>query len=215
MRALYSENLVAIGGVPPYSWSLISGGLPPDLTLSAQGPLSGIPTEEGTFNFTARVTDEEGKFAEKEFALTINPEKAAEVVSFHDPNLEVCVKSALGIGPTDPITTTLAQTLTSLDCNTRGIQSLNGLESLSNLTTLSLFDNTISDITPLSGLIQLTFLNLPGNSISDISPLVANPGLGVGDQIDLFSNLLDTGDCADLQILIDREADVFHDVICP
>ena len=93
------------------------------------------------------------------------------VPEFEDPNLEAAVRDQLGIGPADPLTVALAQTLTLLDASSRNIQSLNGLESLSNLTLLTLDGNPISDIGPLEGLRELTLLILIGNSISDIGPL--------------------------------------------
>jgi hypothetical protein len=52
-----SQQLTASGGEPPYKWSLAEGVLPPGLTLSTNGLISGTPTNAGTFNFVARVTD--------------------------------------------------------------------------------------------------------------------------------------------------------------
>jgi hypothetical protein len=49
--------LSASGGVPPYTWSVSSGNLPPGLVLSPAGSLSGTPTSAGAFSFTAQVTD--------------------------------------------------------------------------------------------------------------------------------------------------------------
>ena len=105
--------------------------------------------------------------------------------------------------------------LTTLTLGNNSISDISPLSGLTQLTTLRIGGNSISDITPLSGLTQLTILRLIANSIGDITPLVANPGLGLGDTIILNSNLLDTGDCVDLQTLIDRGANVLHDVICP
>jgi Putative Ig domain len=48
---------VATGGVLPYRWSLDLGPVPPGLTLSTAGVISGTPTTTGTFTFTVRVTD--------------------------------------------------------------------------------------------------------------------------------------------------------------
>ncbi len=53
----YSAPLAASGGVPPYSWAVTSGTLPPGLQLGADGNIAGIPTSLGTFTFSATVTD--------------------------------------------------------------------------------------------------------------------------------------------------------------
>lgn len=53
----YSATLIALGGTPPYNWS-IDGTLPNGLTLvSATGVISGTPTKTGTYNFTVQVSD--------------------------------------------------------------------------------------------------------------------------------------------------------------
>jgi hypothetical protein len=58
---LYSSALTASGGVPPYTFSITSGSLPPGLTLNTStGAITGTPTTAGTFNFTAKVTDSSG-----------------------------------------------------------------------------------------------------------------------------------------------------------
>ena len=55
--AAYSETVTATGGYGPYVFSVTPGGLPPGLTLSAGGLISGAPTASGTYNFTIRATD--------------------------------------------------------------------------------------------------------------------------------------------------------------
>ena len=52
----YAANLSAGGGVPPYSWSVASGNVPPGLVLNNAGTLSGTPSSAGSFSFTAQVT---------------------------------------------------------------------------------------------------------------------------------------------------------------
>lgn len=52
----YSTTLAASGGTPPYTWSE-TGPLPPGLSLSSAGVISGTPTTAGTYPFTATVTD--------------------------------------------------------------------------------------------------------------------------------------------------------------
>lgn len=53
----YSQTLTATGGLAPYTFTFISGNLPPGLNLAMNGSLSGTPTSTGTFNFTAQATD--------------------------------------------------------------------------------------------------------------------------------------------------------------
>ena len=66
-------NLFADGGVPDYTWSLVSGELPPGLELSeSPGRITGTPTTAGTFTFTVRVTDSREAFAERTFSITIS-----------------------------------------------------------------------------------------------------------------------------------------------
>ena len=54
----YGAQLTSTGGVAPVTWSVSSGSLPPGLSLDpASGVLSGIPTQAGTFDFTAQAAD--------------------------------------------------------------------------------------------------------------------------------------------------------------
>ena len=50
----YNQTLTATGGQKPYTWTNISGTLPPGLTLATNGVISGTPTVAGTSNFTVR-----------------------------------------------------------------------------------------------------------------------------------------------------------------
>ena len=68
----YSQSLFAAGGTAPYAWSLTAGALPNGLTLSAVGVVSGSPTQTGTFNFTAKVTDGAGTMLSRAFSVKIN-----------------------------------------------------------------------------------------------------------------------------------------------
>jgi hypothetical protein len=73
--AAYSAQIGASGGQPPYSWSLALGSAnpPPGLTLQPSGLISGTPTNSGTFNFKAQVTDMNSTTTNKVMAITINP----------------------------------------------------------------------------------------------------------------------------------------------
>jgi len=64
----YNKTLTASNS--PVTWSLESGSLPYGLGLSEQGIISGIPTIEGTYNFTVKATNLIG-FDTKEFTIII------------------------------------------------------------------------------------------------------------------------------------------------
>ena len=58
VNVAYSGTLAASGGATPYTWSIISGSLPPGLTLNtSSGTVTGTPNSPGIFNFTAQVRD--------------------------------------------------------------------------------------------------------------------------------------------------------------
>lgn len=124
---------------------------------------------------------------------------AGAVVTFSDPDLESAVKDALSIPRTAPLTCRLAATvtnlprigaiesldgiqnltaLTSVDFGYNGIRDLTPLASLTQLEAVNLTSNpALADLTPLSGLGELRVLSLSRNRISDLSPLSALTGL--------------------------------------
>lgn len=74
LNQAYSQTLVAIGGMTPYTWSQTAGALPAGLTVNANGTITGTPTEAGAFNFTIQVQDSSGPAltANKAFDLLVN-----------------------------------------------------------------------------------------------------------------------------------------------
>ena len=72
------KDSAATGGLQPFTWTIDSGALPPGLTLTAGGVLSGTPPtgSAGTYNFTVRVTDSQSPVKAYQVAnlsLMINP----------------------------------------------------------------------------------------------------------------------------------------------
>src|ERR1035438_643340 len=54
----YTETIFAIGGSGPYALSILSGSLPPGLSLnSSTGVVSGMPTTIGSYSFTIKAVD--------------------------------------------------------------------------------------------------------------------------------------------------------------
>jgi hypothetical protein len=77
----YTAQVSAIGGQPPYIWSVAPGsaGLPANLSLASDGAISGIPTSAGTTYFYLRVTDAASAYVDQMFSLTfLYPELAIE-----------------------------------------------------------------------------------------------------------------------------------------
>ena len=70
--ASYAALLSAKGGVPPYSWSVSSGQLPPGLWLAeAGGRIARTPTTGGTYSLTVTAKDLMGNMASKRFTLEV------------------------------------------------------------------------------------------------------------------------------------------------
>jgi hypothetical protein len=70
----YSCALVVTGGVPPYTFSLVGGSLPPGTTLDpTYGVVYGTPTTAGSYSFTVRVTDSLGSTADVTCGITVAP----------------------------------------------------------------------------------------------------------------------------------------------
>ena len=69
-------TLSATGGQSPYTWSLTanSAGLPPNLTLSAGGVISGTPTNSATYdNIQIQMNDSSGRSVIMNYSITIDP----------------------------------------------------------------------------------------------------------------------------------------------
>ena len=77
MNMAYTGTLIAAGGTLPYSWSIASGSLPPGLTLTSAGIISGTPTTTGTVSFTAQVRDAGNPSQTVTSPLSITTTKAA------------------------------------------------------------------------------------------------------------------------------------------
>lgn len=70
----FSQALSSSGGVAPYAYTLQGGALPPGLSLSGAGVLSGTPTQRGAYSFSVRSTDATTQFVDKGYTGTVlNP----------------------------------------------------------------------------------------------------------------------------------------------
>ena len=96
---------------------------------------------------------------------------APQQVEFPDPNLEEAIRSRLGFNADKQIHADDLKKINKLYASSSAISNISGLEKLTNLTELSLYNNKVSDLTPLSGLQNLRILELGNNQISDLNPL--------------------------------------------
>ena len=98
---------VASGGTAPFTWTE-TGALPPGLSLSSTGLLSGTPTNSGPFPFTVTVTDSAPtpETNSVPFAITINP-PPPQIVAINnvDDGLWSTTLPAVIVGTPYPTTT--------------------------------------------------------------------------------------------------------------
>lgn len=77
--ANYNQQLTATGGTAPYIFELFAGSLPPGLTLSNSGLLSGTLSSANSTNFTIKTTDTFGCTGTRTYTIigcnvvTVNP----------------------------------------------------------------------------------------------------------------------------------------------
>ena len=127
---------------------------------------------------------------------TLSPEdhcidfSADAIVTFADPDLAVLVHDALGLDMQEPLSCERAADLEQFAVTATServvyggtlrparqpsepaFESLNGMQNLTGLTSLSMFNRLITDVSPLRHLTKLTSLVLHTNWISDIEPL--------------------------------------------
>ena len=68
----YSQMVQAVGGTPPYTWSIIHGALPAPLVLNpSTAAITGAPAAAGTSSFTVQVTDSLSVSSTKAFTLVV------------------------------------------------------------------------------------------------------------------------------------------------
>lgn len=98
-------KLEATDGTPSYRWEVISvQDLPGGISLSEDGYIRGKPTKDGSFPFTVRVTDAEGRVATKSLSITVEPNKPRITTEFlpvgyvgeRYPHAELSVTGGIG-----------------------------------------------------------------------------------------------------------------------
>ncbi len=94
----YSTTLTSVGGVGPFTWAIASGTLPPGLSISAGGVISGTPTVLGSTTFKVQVTDSQTPTAAVDIAtesITVNQPLAVSTTSLTSGSVGVPYSAAL------------------------------------------------------------------------------------------------------------------------
>ena len=97
--------------------------------------------------------------------------EAPKAIVISDTNLSAAIRSTLGLAEDATLTATDMLNLMSLEAKKAEISDLRGLEHATNLTTLNLYGNQLTDLSPLSGLEGLISLDLGKNTITNIEAL--------------------------------------------
>jgi len=106
----YHVDLVAGGGLAPYTWSVVGGALPPGLTLRAGGFIDGTATVVGSFAFSVRVTDgsSPSQSASASLSITVTPPLSIRTMTLPEGTVSVAYSAQLdAIGGNLPYTWSL------------------------------------------------------------------------------------------------------------
>ena len=69
----YSTTLAATGGTAPYKWSILSGQLPPSITLvSSSGIISGTSSTAGSYTFVIQAADSAAHTTSQPYTVTVS-----------------------------------------------------------------------------------------------------------------------------------------------
>lgn len=134
------------------------------------------PEETTVYTLTAVAVDQNGLYWTQSQNTTVYIGPLVGDLTFNDPNLAACVADA-GF--------TYVEQIKFLNCVSRGIVDLTGIEALTHLNILNIDINEISDLTPLSTLTKLHTLNIGANQISDLTPLA---NISTLDVLSIYGN---------------------------
>ena len=132
----YSQTISASGGTAPYTFSLTLGALPPGLSLSSTGVLSGTPTVTGAFSFTITAIDANGCIGSHAYSMNVTAGITFFTPDHGNTNTRVMIN---GLGFTGASSVTFngsAASFTFLsDTQIRAIVPANATTGKINLTT--------------------------------------------------------------------------------
>ena len=180
----YLAVLGASGGTSPYTWAITGGSLPPGISLSSDGSLSGTPTTAGTFTATAQATDASPipETATETLTITVAPASTPTITTTSLPDAVVGTAYATTLaisGGTAPYSCTLtAGTLPAgLSLSSAGV--ISGTPAASATTQTFTVQATDSSSSPQSATGSLTLTVVAPLVISGVTATAlsaATPG---------------------------------------
>jgi hypothetical protein len=161
-----SQTLTLTGGTSPFTWSS-TGSLPPGITLSSAGVISGTDsTTTGTYSFTAIVTDSNGVSDTQALSITVNaaPSVSTSTLPAATQTQTTYSQTLTGTGGTTPYTWTLTTGILPLGLNLSSGGVINGTVSATAVTEP--FTVTLTDA---DGVTATKALSITVNTVPNIT----------------------------------------------
>lgn len=217
----YSSSIHVVGKSVPYTYTVTSGTLPPGLELSHRFAeyydededeivtseqedlitLSGIPTTEGTYNFTLRISDATGLYTDKAFSINIEPQPVGIKIdskTFPDENFREMV---IGEFSDEDDVLTAEEIAEVKEISVSGeIANIKGIEYFTALENLMVNDTQLRTL-DLSGLQSLKTVDCSDNAKLSSITLGNNPALQALTCYGNSLSTLDVSGCANLVYL--------------
>lgn len=188
----FSGSFAVTGGISPYSWSVISGSLPPGLNTSfgaynclvapCVNPkdywyLSGTPTQNGTYTYTIRATDAAGKSGMVAFTTMITGGGASVDTVFSPKSGDVwSVGNQYTIGWSLVLGQRVNITLHKAECKNSTCIAIAPYQIATNVSNNGSFNWTPDNIgAAYQGLVYLVVQNVDGSTRVSSNDFTLNP----------------------------------------
>ena len=189
LNTAYSFQFTGYGGSGSYLWT-VGASLPPGLTLSSSGLLSGTPTSAGTFNFSVNIADAAGgasigrgeNLVVSPFAITdtqVLPEATAGTAYNHQFSAPACGAGCTWTAPSGGLPSGFTLTSSGL---------LSGTFSPAGGAEFSFYIQASGAGNTTQKYFTLIILPTVAGSLSIVTGIPQTPTLGVNNQFALAAN---------------------------
>lgn len=166
----YSAPLVVVGSGGLYDVRVVSGTLPPGLSLISEAAgVNGVPTTSGNYSFRVRVAGTTGLSAQKDFTLQVIPPSTRPL---NDNFLSAFMLDGAGASVSAVNQWATREPNEPVHANMRGGSSV-WWEWTAPTPGLVIIDTIGSDFDTLLGVYR-------GNAVSDLTPIASNDDIGAG-----------------------------------